>query len=200
MSNDYFARARSRGAASPACHTSPAREFALREEAGKAADVLSDSTGVSPRVTGSFPRVRQGAVIEAFPNAFLGVCLTDEVYATTLTLGRGKKFGWLYGKWREQNLITRLPGLTLTERRLFQDRFDKTTHHEHQAALICVLTALLTARNHFTAVGDVEGGWFFLPPCPSGKSGHKRPFAVTFVNSIRRVQKFDWWEMAMSSR
>jgi hypothetical protein len=27
-----------------------------------------------------------------------------------------------------------------------------------------ILTALLTAPNHFTAVGDPKGGWFFLPP------------------------------------
>lgn len=61
----------------------------LREEAGKAADILSDTTRKS-QMTSSFPRVREGAVIEAFPNAFLGVCLEDEVYATKPRLPRRK--------------------------------------------------------------------------------------------------------------
>jgi hypothetical protein len=46
----------------------------LREEAGTAADLLSNSTKGS-RVTSIFPHVRKGMVVEAFPNAFLGVAI-----------------------------------------------------------------------------------------------------------------------------
>lgn len=149
----------------------------LREEAGKAADILSDTTRKS-QMTSSFPRVREGAVIEAFPNAFLGVCLEDEVYATKPRLPRRKKFGWLYEQWKTKRLIRRLPGLTSAERRSFQDTFDRTDHREHRAALICILSALLTARNHFTAVGDVQGGWFFLPPWQCWKRWAQDAIAV----------------------
>ena len=40
----------------------------------------------------------------------------------------------------------------------------KQRTNERQAAPVCILTALLTARNHFTDVGDPKGAWFFLPP------------------------------------
>lgn len=135
----------------------------LREQAGKAADVISNETA-ELRLVASFPRVRQGAIIEAFPNAFLGVCLDDDVYATMPQLRRGKKFEWLYGQWKALGLVRHLHGLTAAEKTVLQNRLDEERHHERQAALVCVLTALLTARGQFTAVGDTEGGWFFLPP------------------------------------
>jgi hypothetical protein len=135
----------------------------LREEAGKAADLLFDALH-DPQNVSSFPRVRKGPIIEAFPNAFLGVCLDDDVFAAMPSLQRGKKFDWLYEQWRSKHLVAKLLRLTEEERVLFQTEFDKTGHHEHRAALICVLTGLLTAHGHFTAIGDVQGGWFFLPP------------------------------------
>jgi hypothetical protein len=135
----------------------------LREEAGTAADRLSNSTNGS-RVASTFPRVRQGAVIEAFPNAFLGVCLDDDVYASMPKLRRGHKFAWLYEQWKRLRLVENLPGLTLEERQCFDHTFQQTNHHEHQAAIVCILTGLLVARNEFVAVGDAQGGWFFLPP------------------------------------
>jgi hypothetical protein len=135
----------------------------LREEAGKAADLLFDALD-DPHDTSLFPRVRKGPIVEAFPNAFLGVCLDDDVFAAMPPLQRGKKFDWLYEQWHSKHLVEKLPGLTAEERALFQTNFAKTDHHEHRAALICVLTGLLTALGYFTAVGDVRGGWFFLPP------------------------------------
>lgn len=135
----------------------------LREEADKAADLLFDALR-DPQDASSFPRVGKGPIIEAFPNAFLGVCLDDDVFAGMPLLRRGKKFDWLYERWQSKRLVEKLPGLTIKERDLFHIELDKTGHHEHRAALICVLTGLLTAHRHFTAIGDVRGGWFFLPP------------------------------------
>lgn len=149
----------------------------LREEAGTAADILSDTTNCS-RVNVSFPGVRKGAIIEAFPNAFLGVCLDDDVFATMPKLPRGQKFGWLYGQWKALGLVRHLRGLTAAEKTAFQDHFNKQTHHERQAALVCILTALLTVRGHFTAVGDADGGWFFLPPWESWKKWARDAVAV----------------------
>jgi hypothetical protein len=135
----------------------------LREEADKAADLLFDAVH-DPQDASSFPRVKKGPIIEAFPNAFLGVCLADDVFGVMPLLRRGKKFDWLYEQWPSKGMVKKLPGLTTKERDLFQAEFDKTVHHEHRAALVCVLTGLLTAHGHFTAIGDVQGGWFFLPP------------------------------------
>jgi hypothetical protein len=135
----------------------------LRQEAGKAADILASSTSGS-RITTAFPRVREAAIVEAFPNAFLGVCLGEDVFARIPLLKRGKKFEWLYNNWREHRLVERLPGLTSNERAELGNRFHETRHHEQQAAIVCVLTALLVARSKFTAVGEKKGGWFFLPP------------------------------------
>jgi hypothetical protein len=46
-----------------------------------------------------------------------------------------------------------------------------------------ILTALLTAPNHFTAVGDPKGGWFFLPHGNVGGTGRVilllPPFAIS---------------------
>jgi hypothetical protein len=139
----------------------PTTGMRLREEAGKAADLLIDALHNEPH--SSFPVVRKGAIIEAFPNAFLGVCLDDETYASMPLLRRGKKFDWLYEQWKSKRLVEKLPGLTAEERHLFQTTFHRTEHHEHRAALVCVLTGLITARGKFTAIGDVQGGWFFLP-------------------------------------
>jgi len=163
----------------------------LREEAGTAADRLSNST-MGSRVTSIFPHVRKGAVIEAFPNAFLGVCLDDDVYARMPELRRGQKFAWLYEQWEKLRLVEGLPGLTLEERQFFGEKFQQTNHHEHQAAIICILTGLLVARNQFVAVGDAEGGWFFLPPWSCWK-GWAREAVCTSLRQLNadgaQVQK-----------
>jgi hypothetical protein len=125
----------------------------FREEANNAADLLVEALSDRQR-TSLFPRVRQGDVIEAFPNAFLGICLGDDVFARMPSLRRGKKFDWLYEQWKIKNLVKGLPGLTANERQIFQTNFDTSGHHEQRAALICVLTGLITVRGKFTAVGE----------------------------------------------
>jgi hypothetical protein len=141
----------------------PGTGIRLREAAGAAADILSQSSTAS-RAASVFPQVREGHVVEAFPNAFLGVCLDDDVYSQMPKLRRGKKFDWLYEQWKRLQLVESLPGLTSKQRDVIRTTFQQTDHHEHRAALVCILTGLLVARNQFVAVGDVQGGWFFLPP------------------------------------
>jgi len=53
------------------------------------ADLLIDALD-DPPDTSLFPRVRKGPIVEAFPKAFLGVCLDDNVFATMPPLRRGK--------------------------------------------------------------------------------------------------------------
>ena len=137
--------------------------ISLREAAGFAASFANRLTSDS-RVTAFFPKVRDGAVVEAFPNAFLGVCLEDEVFRNMPILSRGQKFDWLYYHWRQKRRVKKLSGLNLREKFYLEETFNRAAHQEHRAALVCVITALLISRNRFTAVGEEGGGWFFLPP------------------------------------
>ena len=104
-------------------------EFSLRQAAGGAAKYAAGLTSKS-RVTSIFPRVRDGAVVEAFPNAFLGVCLDNEVFTNMPVLSRGEKFDWLYYQWRERHVIKRLRGLNVREQFYLEDTFHRTVHHE----------------------------------------------------------------------
>jgi hypothetical protein len=135
----------------------------LRYEAGMAAHRLACATKADG-TTQAFPKVLDGAIVEAFPNAFLGVCLTEEVYGSIPTLGRGKKFDWLYERWMGLGQVQLLKSLTTDEQSFFQGYLEKTHDHEKRAAIVCVLTALLTTRGDYTAIGEERGGWFFLPP------------------------------------
>ena len=53
-----------------------------------------------------FPRV-WGAhnLVEAFPNAFMGVLLPSDCFDRLPKLGRGKKFEWLYDECRERKTL-----------------------------------------------------------------------------------------------
>jgi predicted nuclease with RNAse H fold len=133
----------------------------LRACAGSAADRLGVAA-ILNEMSPPFPRVRPGNIVEAFPNAFLGVCLEERCYSEMPVLRRGRKFDWLYDQWVRRDLVARLPlPAGLGE---LSELFARTANHEERAAVICALTALLTTCGTFTAVGDHTGGWFFLPP------------------------------------
>lgn len=51
----------------------------------------------------------------------------------------------------------------------FWAAFPITRHHDERAALICAVTAVCAYRGRYVAVGDVAGGYFFLPPWPLWK-------------------------------
>ena len=135
----------------------------LRTAAGEAADGLA-TAATFDETSASFPRVRRGSIVEAFPDAFLGVCLDDPCYgAMPAPLKRGRKFNWLYHQWLRQKLVTKLD-LPEDLREELPTRFARTSNRDERAALVCALTALLVVRGTFSAVGDEAGGWFFLPP------------------------------------
>lgn len=111
----------------------------------------------------SFPRVLlEKNLIEAFPNAFLGVSIPDSRYKLMPKLKRGKKFDWLYGQWLEIEASSSLVHSVDPTGQLFQ-RFMRCNDHEERAALVCLLTAGVVALGQFTAIGDSMGGYFFLP-------------------------------------
>jgi hypothetical protein len=106
-------------------------------------------------------------VVEAFPNLFLGVLVSEEDYARIPKLRRGQKFDWLYDHAKE-NLMCLRKYLRLPKcvwRRVLTEN-----DHELRAALICLLTAALEAENKAVRTGEETGGWFWLPPLELWKS------------------------------
>jgi hypothetical protein len=112
----------------------------------------------------TFPRVMKGKnIVEAFPNAFLGVLLADSYFKAMKKLKRGKKFDWLYHECRKAGVFRSLAD-SLGAGNLSADTIEKNEDHEERAALVCMLTAAAVSVAHYTAVGEEGGGYFFLPP------------------------------------
>ena len=107
---------------------------------------------------------RNGPIVEAFPNAFLGVLTPEIELLSAPKLKRGRRFDWLY----EQTATTGRLELLLSDRLDMPDQFwlrvRTERHHELRAALICLLTAALAAQRTAAIVGESTGGWFWLPP------------------------------------
>lgn len=113
-----------------------------------------------------FPRVFGACnIVEAFPNAFLGVCVEASNFESAPTLRRGKKFDWLYDDWCRAGRFARAattisPALPET----FASQCEQNRQHDERAALVCLLTAACVATGRYTAVGEPQGGYLFLPP------------------------------------
>ena len=106
-------------------------------------------------------------IVEAFPNAFLGVCVSAEQYLAMPTLRRGEKFKSLYGEWSRVGTFRRLlEELAQVLPGGFPRVCEFNRDHEEQAAIICLATAAAVAKGRYTAVGDPLGGYFYLPPWP----------------------------------
>lgn len=115
------------------------------------------------RTGGDYPRVLKSNIIEAFPNAFLGVAVPEGEYLHRDRSQKRKKFDWLYDCWTARSLfgpIVAMAGLPND----VATRCANERQHDRRAALVCLLTAALTHRGQYVAVGDPKGGYFFLPP------------------------------------
>lgn len=108
--------------------------------------------------------IRDGtSIVEAFPNAFLGVLLPEARFAMPAA-GKRKKFDWLYDHAVDsgvlENLFHTIGWLNLE----LIDAVLAEKDHEKRAAWICLLTAACAATGKSEVVGDEVGGWFWLPP------------------------------------
>ena len=66
----------------------------LREHGSRAATAVAHATRWENEPP--FPTIiPMSGVVEAFPNAFLGVAVADEIYVAAPKLARGRKFDWL---------------------------------------------------------------------------------------------------------
>ncbi|MCA1493016.1 DUF429 domain-containing protein [Ensifer sp. NBAIM29] len=132
----------------------------LRKAAGEtAAQVahLAAATPIGPSV------IPGAAIIEAFPNAFLGVLIGDERFAPSKAAKR-KKFDWLYDHALESGVFAELLTFIGWNDGRVLERVTDERDHERRAAWICLLTAACAAAGKAEAVGDEAGGWFWLPP------------------------------------
>jgi hypothetical protein len=103
------------------------------------------------------------AIIEAFPNAFLGVLLEDERFAMSKAPKR-KKFDWLYDHAVEAGVFENLLGFIGWNNERLLQKVVTERDHEKRAAWMCLLTAACAAAGKSEAIGDEVGGWIWLPP------------------------------------
>jgi hypothetical protein len=115
-------------------------------------------------LTAEFPRVSNLNAVEAFPNAFLGVCVSADVYEEMPRLRRGRKFDWLYDCWLRLGLFELvIVEIGLDDIGELRDMCRRIKQHDERAALVCLLTATGVFAGRFTAVGDRASGYLFLP-------------------------------------
>ncbi|MDK1377223.1 MULTISPECIES: DUF429 domain-containing protein [unclassified Sinorhizobium] len=103
------------------------------------------------------------AIIEAFPNAFLGVLLEDDRFAMSRAAKR-RRFDWLYDQAVESHVFDRLLDAIGWNNDTLLQKVTTERDHEQRAAWICLLTAATAVAGKSEAVGDEAGGWFWLPP------------------------------------
>ncbi len=105
--------------------------------------------------------IHRKAVVEAFPNSFLGLMLPDP---EALAVKRADRSDGYFAHLAVDGTLDRLLNLLLPGRNA-QSRPEAITNHDDRAALICALTALGVAAGQFVSVGDEEGR-IVLPPAP----------------------------------
>jgi predicted nuclease with RNAse H fold len=135
----------------------------LREHGRRAAEQLLAARSFRPSVH-PLQRVWPDApIVEAFPNAFLGVALPDDDYVTATKMKRGGKFDWLYDRWIDRGLFIRVVAAAQLPPDI-ATRCEAEKDHDIRAALVCLLTAAFAASGTAVAVGQEIDGYFFLPP------------------------------------
>jgi hypothetical protein len=107
---------------------------------------------------------REGPIVEAFPNAFLGVLMPEVELLAAPRFKRGRRFDWLYDHIVTSGKLESLLSKNLDLPDIVWNGLRSETNHELRAALICLLTAALAAKGTATMISESEGGWFWLPP------------------------------------
>jgi hypothetical protein len=112
----------------------------------------------------SYPRIQQGQnIIEAFPNAFLGVMLSSGAIDDAAA-GRGEKTDTFFAMCVQTGAFLALEKQLTWSDPPFWASFPMTTHHDDLAALVCAATAACAYSGKYVAVGEPSGGYFFFPP------------------------------------
>jgi len=138
--------------------------------------------------------VRPGTgIIEAFPNAFLGVLLRDGDYGYFNRAADGHKSDWMFKRVAEQGTLrVLLSKLGWTEQdtvHLFEEQAGSNGHHEKRAALVCLMTAGFAAASSAVVVGSQAHGWFWLPPWECWQDWAK----IALKSQLRRCPEAVRW-------
>lgn len=104
--------------------------------------------------------IHDAAILEAFPNSFLGLMLDDPA---ELKGGRGSRSDRYYAALCANGGLERLIAHVLPGR-VVREPPALVTNHDDRAALVCALTALCVGAGDYTAVGDPHDGWIIMPP------------------------------------
>lgn len=111
-----------------------------------------------------YPRVQADQnIVEAFPNAFLGVML-DQMVIADAAVGRGDKTDTFFSLCNTTGAFLALKRHLAWTDCAFWNAFPTTTQHDELAALVCAATAVCAHVGKYVAVGEPQGGYFFLPP------------------------------------
>lgn len=133
---------------------------AAAEACAQFSNVLADATTTARTAVVSC----RGPVFEAFPNAFLAVLLPEDEFRSAPRLRRGQRFDWLYERAVEAGRLSSTLSKELDLPSEVWRKVGAETDHELRAALVCLLTAAFAPKGTAGKIGDVEGGWFWLPP------------------------------------
>lgn len=129
----------------------------------------------------SYPRVQSDHnIVEAFPNAFLGVMLDQQVI-DEVPMSRGVKTDTFFSLCNAHGAFSALEEHLDWQDAAFWAAFPTTTNHDDRAALVCAATAVCAHSGKYVAVGYVFGGYFFLPPWPLW-----RPWARMALETARK--------------
>jgi hypothetical protein len=132
-----------------------------------------------------YPRVQTDQnIVEAFPNAFLGVMLDQHVIDET-PISRGERTDKFFSLCNAHGVFTQLKQHLCWKDSAFWRAFPTTINHDELAALVCALTAICAHLGKYVAVGDRSGGYFFLPPWPLWK-----PWAKEALETVRKESDF----------
>ena len=114
------------------------------------------------------PSIHRRAVVEAFPNLFLGVLHDERRYPSAAAVRRR----WTDRLYEDGTVRRRLKDLVAAlapRRRIVGDW--NVSDHDERAALVCALSGLAVAAGRFVAVGSAVDGWITLPPCATWGRG-----------------------------
>lgn len=135
---------------------------ALRRAGCETANQFADET-VNKGLT-LFPRIQKKKnIVEAFPNAFMGVML-ESTAIDSKSIPRGEKSDVFYIMCNETGAFAALRDHFGWHDEAYWSALVSSTNHDERAALICAATAIGALYGTYVAVGEPKGGYFFLPP------------------------------------
>jgi hypothetical protein len=104
-------------------------------------------------------KIAAEAIVEAFPNSFLGLLLSTP---GDFIVKRGNRSDTYYAHLAGNGVLDQLIAHLLPGRSC-SPGLSTFTNHDDRAAVVCAITALSVAAKDYVAVGD-ESGWIVLPP------------------------------------